>query len=187
MLLLKKQLFEKQFNEAISSDPAKKEKYGNIFPQLQKVYAEYKILNKQVDYYSECLIAIDAFYYARTYIALNNELKKKQKGVANTYDKTLEEYKKLGFFKNYNKPTDVKICEAMLAEYIKGVPSNNRPYVLDSFIIANNNDAKKMTRFLISQIPILWTKKRQMPCLMIMKNTPICMKEILYFISPMPL
>ena len=114
-VIAKKQLFEKQFNEAISSDPAKKEKYGNIFPQLQKVYAEYKILNKQVDYYSECLIAIDAFYYARTYIALNNELKKKQKGIANTYDKTLEEYKKLGFFKNYNKPTDVKICEAMLA------------------------------------------------------------------------
>lgn len=144
----KKQLFEKQFTEAVNNDPAKKEKYGNIFPQLQKIYTEYKVLNKQVDYYSECLIPIDAFNYARNYITLNNELKKKQKGVANTYDKTLEEYKKLGFFKNYNKPTDIKICEAMLTEYIKGVPSNNRPYVLDSFIIANNNDAKKMTDFL---------------------------------------
>lgn len=146
----KKQLFEKQFEEAVNSDPTKKEKYGNIFPQLQKVYTEYKVLNKQVDYYSECLIPIDAFNYARNYITLNNELKKKQKGAANTYDKTLEEYKKLSFFKNYNKPTDIKICEAMLNEYIKGVPSNNRPYVLDSFIIANNNDAKKMTGFLFN-------------------------------------
>jgi hypothetical protein len=146
----KKQLFEKQFEEAVNSDPTKKEKYGNIFPQLQKIYTEYKVLNKQVDYYSECLIPIDAFNYARNYITLNNELKKKQKGVANTYDKTLEEYKKLSFFKNYNKPTDIKICEAMLNEYIKGVPSNNRPYVLDSFIIANNNDAKKMTGFLFN-------------------------------------
>ena len=146
----KKQLFENQFNEAISVNPAQKEKYGNIFPQLQKVYAEYKILNKQVDYYSECLMAIDALNYARFYITLNNELKKKQKGTTNTYDKTLEEYKKLGFFKNYNKPTDIKLCEAMLAEYIKGVPNNSRPYVLDSFIVANNNDAKKMTDFLFS-------------------------------------
>lgn len=64
-------------------------------------------------------MAIDAFSYARFYITLNNELKKKQKGATNTYDKTLEEYKKHGFFKNYNKPTDIKLCEAMLTEYIK--------------------------------------------------------------------
>ena len=81
----KKQLFEKQFNEAIGSNPAQKEKYGNIFPQLQKVYAEYKVLNKQVDYYSECLMAIDAFNYARFYVTLNNELKKKQKGSCNKF------------------------------------------------------------------------------------------------------
>jgi hypothetical protein len=146
----KKQLFEKQFTDLINTDPSKKEKYGNIFPQLQKIFTEYKVLTKQVDYYSECLMPIDAFNYARSYITLNNELKKKQKDLPNIYDKTLDEYKKLGFFKNYNKPTDIKICEAMLAEYIKGVPSNNRPYVLDSFIIANNNDAKKITEYLYS-------------------------------------
>lgn len=38
----------------------------------------------------------------------------------------------------------------MLNEYIKGVPSNNRPYVLDSFIVAHKNDVKKMTEFLYS-------------------------------------
>lgn len=146
----KKQLFEKQFTEAINADAAKKEKYGNIFPQLQKVYAEYRVLNKQVDYYSECLMAIDAFVYARSYNNLITELRKKQKGVTNTYETTLTEFKKLGFFKGYNKPTDIKICEAMLTEYIKGVPSNNRPYVLDSFIVANNNDAKKITAFLFN-------------------------------------
>lgn len=146
----KKQLFEKQFNDAINSDPVKKEKYGNIFPQLEKIYAEYKVLNKQVDYYSECLMTIDAFVYARSYMTLIAELNKKQKGATNTFDKSLSEFKKLGFFKGYNKPTDIKICEAMLNEYIKGVPSNNRPYVLDSFIVANNNDAKKITEFLFS-------------------------------------
>jgi hypothetical protein len=146
----KKQLFEKQFTDAINADPAKKEKYGNIFPQLQKVYTEYNVLNKQVDYYSECLMAIDAFYYSRFYINLLAELKKKQKGQTNTFDATLADYKKLVFYKNYNKATDIKICEAMLKEYIKGVSTNNRPAVLDSFILANNNDAKKMTDFLFS-------------------------------------
>ncbi len=146
----KKQLFEKQFTDAINADPVKKEKYGNIFPQLEKVYTEYKVLNKQVDYYSECLMAIDAFYHSRFYINLLAELKKKQKGQGNTFDAMLADNKKLIFYKNYNKATDIKLCEAMLKEYIKGVSSNNRPAVLDSFIVANNNDAKKMTEFLFT-------------------------------------
>lgn len=146
----KKQLFEKEFIDAVNADPVKKEKYGNIFPQLQKIYAEYKVLNKQVDYYSECLMTIDAFVYARSYMSLVTELTKKQKGATNTFDKSLAEIKKLAFFKGYNKPTDIKICEAMLSEYIKGVPSNSRPYILDSMIVAHKNDAKKLTEFLFS-------------------------------------
>ena len=179
----KKQLFENQFNEAISVNPAQKEKYGNIFPQLQKVYAEYKILNKQVDYYSECLMAIDALNYARFYITLNNELKKKQKGTTNTYDKTLEEYKKLGFFKNYNKPTDIKLCEAMLAEYIKGVPNNSRPYVLDSFIVANNNDAKKMTDFLFSNTNFVDKEKAQVMLNDYDKYTNLYERDPIFYIT----
>lgn len=146
----KKQQFEKEFMQSVNASVALKEKYGNIFPQLEKVYAEYRILNKQVDYYSECLMAIDAFTYARGYMNLLTELKKKQKGVSNNYDNALTELKKLGFFKNYNKATDAKICEAMLNEYIKGVNASNRPYVLDSMITAYNNDAKKLTEFLYS-------------------------------------
>lgn len=148
--LTKKQLFEQKFNEAVNADPLKKEKYGNLFPELKKVYTEYRVLNKQVDYFTECLMAIETFSYARNFISLQTELKKKQKGQPNTFDKTLTEYKKLAFFKGYNKPTDVKICEAMLNEYIKGVESVNRPRVLDSFIVAHNNDARKMTEFLFS-------------------------------------
>lgn len=179
----KKQLFENQFNEAISVNPAQKEKYGNIFSQLQKVYAEYKILNKQVDYYSECLMAIDALNYARFYITLNNELKKKQKGTTNTYDKTLEEYKKLGFFKNYNKPTDIKLCEAMLAEYIKGVPNNSRPYVLDSFIVANNNDAKKMTDFLFSNTNFVDKEKAEVMLNDYDKYTNLYERDPIFYIT----
>ncbi len=148
--LSKKQAFEKQFMTAISSDPAKKEKYGNLFNQFEKVYTEYLVLNKQVDYYSECLMAIEAFTYARSYINLMGELKKKQKGLTNTFDTNLAEYKKLAFYKAYNQPTDIRMCRAMLEEYIKGVASANRPPVLDSFIVANGSDAKKLTDFLFA-------------------------------------
>jgi hypothetical protein len=179
----KKQLFEKQFNEAISTDPIKNEKYGNIFPQLQKVYAEYKVLNKQVDYYSECLMAIDAFGYSRSYVNLLTELKKKQKGSANTYETTLAEYKKLAFFKNYNKPTDIKICEAMLKEYIKGVPSNNRPYVLDSFIVANNNDANKITEFLFANTNFVDKEKAEVMLNDFEKYTNLYERDPVFYIT----
>ncbi len=148
--LSKKQAFEKQFMAAIAGEPAKQEKYGNLFNQFEKVYTEYRVLNKQVDYYSECLMAIEAFTYARSYINLMGELKKKQKGLTNTFDTNLAEYKKLAFYKAYNQPTDIKICRAMLEEYIKGVASANRPPVLDSFIVANGSDAKKLTDFLFA-------------------------------------
>ncbi len=179
----KKQLFEKQFNSAIDADPIKKEKYGNLFPQLKKVYDEYKTLNKQVDYYSECLMAIDAFNYARNYTTLLNELKKKQKGTENKFDKTLEEYKKLGFFKNYNKPTDVKICEAMLTEYIKGVSSENRPFVLDSFILANNNDVKKMTSFLYANTSFVDKPKTEAMLNDFEKLSNLYERDPVYYIS----
>jgi len=148
--LTKKQLFEQQFTQTINANSLQKEKYSNILPQLKKVYSEYKELNKQVDYYNECLMTIDAFSYARNYINLQTELKKKQKDISNTFDKTLNDYKKLGFFKNYIKATDIKICEAMLTQYIADVPSANRPLILDSFIVANNSDAKQLTDFLYS-------------------------------------
>lgn len=148
--LSKKQAFEKQFMDAVNADPAKKEKYGNLFSEFEKIYTEYRVLNKQVDYYSECLMAIEAFTYARSYINLLGELKKKQKGQSNTFDTNLSEYKKLNFYKAYNQPTDIKMCKAMLEEYIKGVAPANRPPVLDSFIVANGGDAKKMTDFLFA-------------------------------------
>lgn len=179
----KKQLFEKQFTDAINADPAKKEKYGNMFPQMQKIYAEYRVLNKQVDYYSECLMAIDAFVYARSYTNLATELRKKQKGAANTYETTLTEFKKLSFFKGYNKPTDIKICEAMLAEYIKGVPSNNRPYVLDSFIVANNNDAKKITNFLFNNTNFVDKDKAETMLNDFEKYTNLFERDPVYYIT----
>lgn len=148
--LSKKQAFEKQFMEAVNADPAKKEKYGNLFAEFEKIYTEYRVLNKQVDYYSECLMAIEAFSYARSYINLMGELKKKQKGLTNNFETNLAEYRKLGFYKAYNQPTDVKMCKAMLEAYISGVSPANRPPVLDSFIVANGGDAKKMTDFLFA-------------------------------------
>lgn len=181
--LTKKQAFEQQFMDAVNADPAKKEKYGNLFNQFQKVYTEYRVLNKQVDYYSECLMAIEAFTYARSYINLINELKKKQKGLSNTFDANITEFKKLGFYKAYNQPTDIKICKAMLEEYIKGVPTGNRPPVLDSFIVANKNDAKKMTDFLFANTSFVDKAKTEAMLTDLEKYPNLYERDPVYYIT----
>ncbi len=146
--LTKKQLFEKQMTDAIDASPALKDKYGNLLPQLKNLYTDYRLLNKQIDYYSECLFAIDVLNIGRGYINVFAELRKKQKGLPNTFDKNMADLKKNLSFKNYNRPTDMKICEAMLGAYINGVKPEDRPAVLDSLINAHQGDAGKITAFL---------------------------------------
>ena len=128
-------------------------------------------------------MAIDAFAYARTFTNIFNELKKKQKGEKNTFDNLLTENKKLGFYKNYNKPTDIKLCEAMLTEYIKGVPSGNRPFVLDSFIMANNNDVKKMTEFLFTNTNFVDREKTEVMLNDFEKFSSLYERDPMYYIS----
>ncbi|MBS1635267.1 MAG: S46 family peptidase [Bacteroidetes bacterium] len=148
--LSKKQAFEQQFNDALNQSPDLKTKYANLLPQLKEIYKDYRLLNRQMDYYSECLLAIDVLNIARGYSNLFAELKKKQKGTANTFDKNLADLKKSLSFKNYNRSTDMKICEAMLGEYIRSVKHEDRPAVLDSMITAQGNDAHRLTEFLYS-------------------------------------
>lgn len=144
----KKMNFEKLFLEQFNTDPAKKEKYNQLFANFKKVYEEYKPLSKQVDYYAECLMGIDVLRYINNYPVLFSELKKKQLGKENKFDQVLVEIKKTLPFKNYNQRTDRKLCVAMLKEYAENIEKENRPVYLDSLLMAYNNDVTKLTEFL---------------------------------------
>lgn len=144
----KKKNLEKLFLEQFNSDPVKKEKYNQLFANFKKVYEEYKPLSKQVDYYSECLMGIDALRYINNYPPLFSELKKKQLGKENKFEQVLADVKKTLPFKNYNKATDKKLCIAMLAEYAANIEKENRPVYLDSLLVAYNNNVEKLTEFL---------------------------------------
>ena len=64
-----KKIFEQKFLELVSADAAKKEKYQNMFNQFKKVYGEYSVLSKQMDYYNECLMGIDGIRFTSNFIA----------------------------------------------------------------------------------------------------------------------
>ena len=146
--LEKKREFEKQFLEMANANPAYKGKYDDLFNEFKKTYAEYSALSKQMDYYSECLLGIDGIRFQMNFINIFAELKKKQAGKDNKFDDLLKTIKKSIPFKNMNKETDIKLCAAMLNEYVKGVDKINRPYYLDSLLSAHNNSGESVAKFL---------------------------------------
>lgn len=146
----KKKAFEARFLEQ-TTDPAKKEKYKNMFAAFQKLYSEYSELAKQVDYYNECLQGIDGLRYAMSYTNLFNELKKKQAGQNNTYEKLLASFKKdMPLNKYMNIDTDRKLCAVMLNAYAKAIEKSQRPYYLDSLLTAYKDNGAAIADFLYS-------------------------------------
>ncbi len=148
--LNKKKAFEQGLLDLVKTDVAKTEKINGLFSSFKKTYSDYAPLSKQYDYYTECLLGIDALRYANNYTNIFAELKKKQAGKENKFDKLLEDYKKGVPFKSMNPATDKKLCNAMLSVYQTDIDKANRPFYLDSLFTAYNNDASKLTDFLYS-------------------------------------
>jgi hypothetical protein len=146
--ITKKKNLENTFLEQFNNDPVKKDKYAQLFSQFKKVYEEYAPLSKQVDYYFECLMGIDALRYINNYPSLFSELRKKQNGKENKFEQVLSDLKKTVPFRNFNKSTDKQLFVSMITEYAKNVEKENRPPYLDSLLTAYNNDAAKLSDFL---------------------------------------
>lgn len=136
----KKKKFENDFLAALKADAAKKEKYTNLLKQFEKTYSDYAPLSKQYDYFAECLWGVDGFRMAGNFINVFAELKKKQAGKENKFVQLLKETTPTLPFKNYNKVTDKKLCQAMLQIYSNEVPNTLRPVYLDSLIAVYKNN-----------------------------------------------
>jgi hypothetical protein len=128
----KKQEFEKQFLNSISGDASKTEKYKNLLSQFKKTYGDYAPLSREYDYYTECLLGIDAIRMISGFQQVFAELRKKQEGKENKFDAKLKEVKPVLPFKNFNKETDRKLCAAMLEIYNKEIDKSLKPHYLDS-------------------------------------------------------
>jgi hypothetical protein len=110
----KKKAFEQEFLQKVNADNAAKEKYGSLFSDLEKAYSEYRVLNKQRDYYVEGFLGIEAVNYALTYNETIEALfsGKKAEDLQKNIDKLKADLP--AFYKDFNAATDEKICAAML-------------------------------------------------------------------------
>jgi hypothetical protein len=179
----KKQQFEKDFLALVSADAAKKEKYTNLLQDFKKVYEEYAPLSKQFDYYTECLLGIDAIRFASSFQTVFNELKRKQDGKENRFDAKFKELKPILPFKNFNKETDRKLCYAMLDMYIKNVDKSLRPFYLDSLVGAYDGNTKNLTDFLYNNSSFVDNKKAEQMFADFEKNGRLYERDPIYLLA----
>ena len=129
----KKIEFEKKFLELLSSDPAEKERFNKVFNDFHSLYTNYRTYQKQIDYYSECLLGISAFTSARSVEKLLASVKgKSDEEKQKEFTKTAVGAERS--FKTYNKGMDKTICKAMLEMYAQGLEKKLRVPAIDSLL-----------------------------------------------------
>ncbi len=140
----KKKEFEKKFLELLATDPLEKEKFNKIFNEFHSLYTDYKVYQKQIDYYSDGILGINAFTAARAAEKLIASVKKlPSESAQKEMNKFYPEIEK--FFKTYNKAMDKTICRSMLEMYALGISKELRVPVLDSLFTANQNNYDAIT------------------------------------------
>ena len=179
----KKQKTELDFLNAVSNDLAKKEKYSNLFIELKTVYKEYAPLSKQYDYFTECLWGIDAFKFAASFAPVFSELKKKQSGKENKFDALFKDLKPVLPFKNFNKETDIKLCNTMLQEYIANVDREFMPRFLDSLLTVHNGNVKSLTDFLYNNSSFVANEKAKIMFAEFEKSSSLYERDPLYLLA----
>lgn len=148
----KKKQFQEKFIKLLSTDPMKQQEFIKVLNEFDEIYKEVRILNKQMDYYSECLMGIEALQYLRSYSGLFDNYAAMKAGKANTFQKDLDFYKKneKKFYIAYHAEMDKKICAEMLKMFDAGMEKSLRPKMLDSLLTAYNKDYAKLAEALHS-------------------------------------
>ena len=151
----KKRAEEEEFTRWVNSgDAARKAKYGNVIKMYQEAYKVYdeKILAKT--YWMEAIYGIEftkyGFGYSRLqglYEAMGEEKDKEKKAkFQEQIDGTIASLKAStnANFKDYYKPLDRDVTEAMLNFYVNDIPADLRPADFNKMLAKFKGNTKKM-------------------------------------------
>ncbi|MDR3287566.1 MAG: S46 family peptidase [Prevotellaceae bacterium] len=124
----KKQQQENDFAAWVNANDARKQKYGEALNLIQTSIADRTNIMKNSVYYSEAISGSEIITNALTVNSYLNSIKQQEDG-----DKKAEMLADLkeseeSFFKDYNKPTDIKITKALFKDFIENVDAE---YSLD--------------------------------------------------------
>ncbi|OFY87644.1 MAG: peptidase S46 [Bacteroidetes bacterium RIFCSPLOWO2_12_FULL_35_15] len=147
----KKKLLEQDFLLKVNTDDAANAKYGKLFGDFEKKYGEFRILNKQRDYFVEAILGTEAVTYALGFTDVIDALKsgKKQADVQAAIDKLKTNAK--AFFKDYNASTDEKVCAALLKMYSTDIDKKQQPEIFKEIEKKFKGDFEKYAKEVFSK------------------------------------
>lgn len=127
-----KKEIEERFDNWAQSNQTNKYKYGNTIKDLQEAYANLKKYELQRWYFMEAIArGAEILSYSRSYYVLDTVMKAKNpdkekiKRLTDALKASSEKY-----FKDYYKPTDLKLLESMLSLFYTNVPREHQPEML---------------------------------------------------------
>ncbi len=135
-----KQDFENEFRNSIGSNSERQQKYGNVLPELERLYSEFAPYTKAFDYYSEIVMCgTDLFNIISFFDPIEqrwNQLSPEdQQKIQKAVDEKIDE-----FFNEYNQPTDEKVFVALLQIYAKNMDTKFLPEDFKLLMSKANNE-----------------------------------------------
>ncbi|MCK9611387.1 MAG: S46 family peptidase [Bacteroidales bacterium] len=142
----KKKQQEKQFSDWVNADNNRKEKYRTVLQTISDAYQEQQKTNLARIYFMEAITGCEALTFSRRFNDLLKLLKEKPVNNEKIRQKT-NELKSLAekLFKDYHKPTDLKITAAMLKMYYENVPKAQQPDYFTKLVLIHKSDFGKLT------------------------------------------
>ncbi|MDR0755121.1 MAG: S46 family peptidase [Prevotellaceae bacterium] len=139
----KKQQEERDFTAWVNANETRKEKYGEALNLIRQAVADRAEYQKISMYYNEAILNSEA---VRNAAVVNSYLAAMKKD--SSEDKKAETLNDLkesieSFFKNYNKPTDLKITKALFKDFIENAEAKYYPEIFAQIDSLYNGDVNK--------------------------------------------
>lgn len=164
-----KQDLEKKFTEAALNSPPHSEKYGNIIPQLEKLYKEQEKYSMARAYFLEFMYysGPDMMNYAVGFRPVLGQLTSHSENTVEV-DKAVArlKLKSKHYFKNLHLPTEKKLFAQLLQVYYENVDKTLHGKAFELLEGKFKMDYKKFTNYVYSKTAFVNQKK----CMNILNN-----------------
>ena len=128
----KKKKFEESFQEWADANPERKSEYGDLLMKYEQLYEQATKYNYLNSYFNETFFrrGIEVISFAGQFVSLVNfsEDEVPDDEIENVVERLRS--RTSGFFKDYDKETDKKLCEELLVLFTENVNSPYQPAIL---------------------------------------------------------
>jgi hypothetical protein len=141
----KRQQEESNFTAWVNANENRKEKYGEALKLIENAVTNRTEYQKLTLYYNEAILGSEIIENAFTVNSYLDAIKQVEDGEqkAQMLDELKEQVE--SFFKDYNKPTDVKITKALFKDFIENVNAEYYPECFAQIDSLYNGDINKFT------------------------------------------